>query len=172
MRKIAGFVFMGCPHSSSRDPKDWAGVESIVQKFTKGRKNSLEPQCVESLAVDCDSFRIILAEDWKPVLTVSEKKGMSKQVIGKKVLVSLLAAATSSFWARLICAQFVDRDSATIGHDLETLIEDNSNHRDLCMMSGGGRTHDKIFEFLHSVLDNTRKAIAKDSPRCKYITLC
>jgi hypothetical protein len=102
MRKIAGFVFMGCPHSSSRDLKDWAGVESIVQKFTKGRKNSLEPQCVESLAVDCDSFRIILAEDNKPVLTVCERKGMSKQVIGKKVLVSRLALVTFPIWAKLI----------------------------------------------------------------------
>jgi hypothetical protein len=89
---IAGFVFMGCPHSSSRDPKDWAGVEGIIQKFTKGRKDPLEPQCVESLAVDCDSFRIILAEDEKPVLTVSERKGMSKRVIGKKALASLLTA--------------------------------------------------------------------------------
>lgn len=87
IRKVAGFIFMGCPHSSSRDLKDWAGVESILQKFTKGRKNSLESECVKSLAEDCDTFRVILAEDEKRVLTVSERKGMSKQVIGKKVLV-------------------------------------------------------------------------------------
>ena len=82
---------MGCPHSSSRDLKDWAGVESILQKFTKGRKNSLEQQCVESLAEDCESFRVILAEEEKQVLTVSETKGMHKAVIGKKFLVCLLA---------------------------------------------------------------------------------
>jgi hypothetical protein len=93
---------MGCPHSSSRDLKDWAGIESILQKFTRRRKNSLEPQCVESLAVDCGSFRVILAEDEKQVLTVTQKKGMSKQVIGKKVLVSFLAVVTSSLWARLM----------------------------------------------------------------------
>jgi hypothetical protein len=97
MRKIAGFVFMGCPHSSSPDPSDWGGLESILQKFTKGRKNSLERQCVEDLAVDCDSFRVILAQEEMPVLTVSEKKGMSKQVIGKKVLVSLPALVTSFY---------------------------------------------------------------------------
>lgn len=96
IRRIAGFVFMGCPHSSSQDLKDWVGVEWILQKFTKGRNNSLEPQCVQSLAVDCESFRVILAEDEKHVLTVSEKKGMSKQVIGKKVLVSLQLGYHSS----------------------------------------------------------------------------
>jgi hypothetical protein len=87
---------MGCPHSSSRDPKDWAGLETILQKFTKGRSNSLESQCIESLAEDCETFRVILAEDGKQVLTVSEKKGMSKQIIGKKVLVSLLDIVTST----------------------------------------------------------------------------
>lgn len=95
-RKIAGFVFMGCPHSSSRDLKDWVGIESILQKFTKGRKNTLESQCIESLAVDCESFRIILAEDQKKVLTVSEKKGMSRQMVGKKILVIIPAVHTFS----------------------------------------------------------------------------
>jgi hypothetical protein len=90
IRRIAGFVFMGCPHSLSHDLKDWVGVEWILQKFTKGRNNSLDTQCVQSLAVDCETFRVILAEDDKHVLTVSEKKGMSKQVIGKKVIVSFL----------------------------------------------------------------------------------
>ena len=93
---------MGCPHSSSRDLNDWAGVESILQKFTKGRKNLLQPHCIERLAVDCESFRLMLAEDEKQVLTVSEKKGMSKQVIGKKVLVSLLAMDICSLWANLM----------------------------------------------------------------------
>ena len=102
IRKIAGFIFMGCPHSSSRDLEDWAGVENILQKFTKGRKNSLEQQCVESLAEDCESFRVILAEDQLQVLTVSETKGMSKQKIGKKFLASLPAMIISSLWARLM----------------------------------------------------------------------
>lgn len=93
---------MGCPHSPSRDPKDWAGVEIILQKFTQGRKNSLELQCIESLAADCESFRVILAEDEKQVLTVIEKKGMSRQFIGKKVIVSLLARVTSSLNLRLM----------------------------------------------------------------------
>lgn len=79
---------MGCPHSSSRDLNDWAGVETILQKFTKGRKNPLERKCIESLALDCESFRVIIADDEKAVVTVSELKGMSKQMIGKKVLVS------------------------------------------------------------------------------------
>lgn len=95
MRKIAAFVLMGCPHSSSRDLKDWIGVESIVQKFTKGRKSSLGPQCIERLALDCESFRVILAEDEKHVLTVSETRKMSKQVIGKKIIVSLFALSIS-----------------------------------------------------------------------------
>ncbi|KAJ5184935.1 hypothetical protein N7472_009775 [Penicillium cf. griseofulvum] len=60
---------------------------------------------------------------------------------------------------------FVDRDSATIGHDQETIIEDDSNHRDLCIVSGGSRALDGIFDFLHQALDDTRKALAKDSPR-------
>lgn len=68
--------------------------------------------------------------------------------------------------------QFVDRDSATIGHDQETVIEDESNHRDLCIMSGGSRTLDLMFDFLYPALDDTRKAIAKDSPRCEYMTPC
>lgn len=72
----------------SHDLKGWVGVEWILQKFTKGKNNSLEPQCVQSLAVDCETFRVILAEDEKYVLTVSEKKGMSKQMIGKKIIVS------------------------------------------------------------------------------------
>ena len=143
-----------------------------MQKFTKGRKNPIEPQCVESLAVDCDRFRTILAEDEKPVLTICEKKGMSKQVIGKKVLVNG-SAVRSPF----LCLgeandtrQFVNRDSATIGHSRETLIDDDSNHRDLCMASGSG-TQGKIFDFLRPVLADTREAIAKDSPLCKFITL-
>lgn len=146
IRRIAGFVFMGCPHSPSRDPKDWAGVEIILQKFTQGRKNSLELQCIESLAADCESFRVILAEDEKQVLTVIEKKGMSRQFIGKKVI-------------------FVDRDSATIGHNQETVIEHDSNHKDLCMMSGGSGTLEKVFAFLHPAIDTTRQAIAKKSPK-------
>lgn len=159
---------MGCPHSSSRDLKSWAGVENILQKFTKGRNNSLEPQCVESLAIDCESFRVILAEDEKQVLTVSEKKGMSKQMIGKKFLVSPLAIVRQFLLGNEAHdSQFVDRDSATIGHDRETVIEDDSNHRDLCMMSSGSTTLDKIFDFLRPALDDTRKTIAKDSPRCE-----
>ncbi|KAJ5163160.1 uncharacterized protein N7500_004990 [Penicillium coprophilum] len=146
IRKIAGFVFMGCPHSSSQELKDWVGVESILQKFTKGRYNPLDLQCVQSLAGDCENFRVILAEDEKQLLTVSEKKGMSKQMIGKKIL-------------------FVDRHSATIGHDQETIIEHDSNHRDLCIVSAGSKTLDGIFDFLHLALDDTRKALAKDSPR-------
>lgn len=92
---------MGCPHSSSRDLKDWAGVESILQKFTKGKKSTLDSQCIERLAIDCESFKVILAEDEKRVLTVSEGKGMSKQVIGKKVLVSHSAMEIYSMWANL-----------------------------------------------------------------------
>jgi hypothetical protein len=68
--------------------------------------------------------------------------------------------------------QFVDKDSATIGHNQETVIEDDSNHRDLCMISGGSGTLNKVFDFLHPALDDTRKAIAKDSPRCEYMTPC
>lgn len=101
IRSIAAFVFMGCPHSSSRDPKDWSGIESILQKFTTGRKSSLEPQCIESLAVDCESFRVILAEDEKQVVTVSEKKGMSKQMFGKKVLVRLIDIIVSFLYVKL-----------------------------------------------------------------------
>ncbi|OBT70593.1 hypothetical protein VF21_10401, partial [Pseudogymnoascus sp. 05NY08] len=85
-RRIAGFVFMGCPHSSSRDVKDWVGIESILQKFTKGRKNTLEPQCIEGLAVDCESFRIILAEDQKKVLTVSEKRDSRPSVFDESTV--------------------------------------------------------------------------------------
>jgi hypothetical protein len=91
---------MGCPHSSSQELKDWTGVESILQKFTKGRYNFLDLQCVQSLAVDCENFRVILAEGEKQVLTLSEKKGMSKQVIGKKVLVSLLSYIHTSLRKR------------------------------------------------------------------------
>jgi hypothetical protein len=91
-------------------------------------------------------------------------------VIGKKVIVSSLAMATSSLRGEAHDGQFVDRDSATIGHNLETVIEDDSNHRDLCMISGGSGTLNKVFDFLHPVLDDTRKAIAKDSPRCEYMT--
>ncbi|KAL0937493.1 tetratricopeptide repeat domain-containing protein [Colletotrichum truncatum] len=149
MKPTGGFIFMGCPHSSSRDLEDWFGVESILQKFTKGRKNALDPQCVKSLAADCDNFRVILAEDEKRVLTVSEKKGMSKQVIGKKII-------------------FVDKDSATIGLKYETVIEDNSNHRDLCLMSGSNETLDKALEFLYPVLKDTRTAIAKESPQSEF----
>jgi hypothetical protein len=93
---------MGCPHSSSWNVKDWVGIESILQKFTKGRKNTLESQCIESLAVDCESFRVILAEYQKKVLTVIEKRGMSKQVIGKKTLVSIPAVYAFSLEARFM----------------------------------------------------------------------
>ena len=68
--------------------------------------------------------------------------------------------------------QFADRDSVTIGDNQETVIEDDSNHRDLCMMPGGSRALSQIFDFLHRALDDTRKAIAKDSPRCEYMTRC
>lgn len=88
VRRIAGFVFLGCPHIASRDLKDWTGTELILQKFTRARKNALDPQCVENLAADCQNFRVILAEDEKRVLTVTETKGMSRQMIGKKVLAS------------------------------------------------------------------------------------
>ncbi|KAJ5794326.1 tetratricopeptide repeat domain-containing protein [Penicillium paradoxum] len=165
IRRIAGFVFMGCPHSCSRDLEDWTGVENILQKFTKGRNNLLDPQCVQSLAVDCESFQLILAGDKKPVLTMSEKKGMSKQLIGKKHIVGLLADYRSFHEYEANKEQFVDTNSATIGHNQETVIEDNSNHRDLCMMSAGSATLDKIVGFLHLALDDTRRAIAKDSPR-------
>jgi hypothetical protein len=34
-----------------------------------------------------------------------------------------------------------------------------------CAVSGGSRTLDGIFDFLHQALDGTRKALAKESPR-------
>ncbi len=40
------------------------------------------------------------------------------------------------------------------------------------MMAGGSTTLNKVFDFLHPALDDTRKAIAKDSPRCEYMTPC
>lgn len=68
--------------------------------------------------------------------------------------------------------QFVDKDSATISHDQELIIEHDSNHRDLCLMLGGTRTPDKIFESLYRSLDDARRALAKESPRCECMTLC
>lgn len=85
IRKIAGFVFMGCPHSLSRDLEDWTGLDSILQIFTKGRKKPLESRCIERLSVDCEKFRNTLAEERKLVLTGSRMKGVSTQSIGKKV---------------------------------------------------------------------------------------
>jgi hypothetical protein len=40
------------------------------------------------------------------------------------------------------------------------------------MISGGSRTLNKISDFLRPALDDTRRAIAKDSPRCEYMTPC
>lgn len=89
LRNVAAFVLMGCPHSVPDGPNNLATVEAILQKFTKGKKNLLEPSCLESLVAACQYFKSLVDESKKPVLTIVEKRGMSKQMFGKKHIVSI-----------------------------------------------------------------------------------
>lgn len=60
--------------------------------------------------------------------------------------------------------QFVDREAATIGHEQEVVIEDDSNHRDLCLLSGNYESMVRTFQALYVALDATRSAIANEPP--------
>ncbi|XWW92674.1 hypothetical protein V2A60_000599 [Cordyceps javanica] len=145
IRRIACITLMGCPHSVSKNPEDWSAVETILQKFTKGRKLSQEQQCISSLAEDCEGFQNILRDSDIQLLTICETKGTSKQIMGKKMI-------------------FVDRALATISHACETVIEENANHRDLCLMSGGKSSLSTAFEILHMAIDNTKRSLGRASP--------
>ncbi len=80
---------MGCPHSVSQNPDDWVAVDTIMQKFTKGKKLAQEQDCIKALAEDCEAFQTTLDDGDIQVLTICETKGTSKQVMGKKILVCI-----------------------------------------------------------------------------------
>ncbi|KAJ3497234.1 hypothetical protein NLG97_g2061 [Lecanicillium saksenae] len=144
--RISSIILMGCPHSISQNLQDWVSVETILQKFTKGKKVVLEQKCMESLAEDCKNFEETLNKSNIQLLTICESKGTSKQVLGKKTM-------------------FVDRRLATVGHERETVIEETANHRDLCLMSGSTIALGVTFDVLHMAIDTTRRSIARSSPK-------
>ncbi|KAJ6782045.1 hypothetical protein PWT90_03863 [Aphanocladium album] len=144
--RISCIVLMGCPHSISQNSDDWLSVETILHKFTKGKKVVLEQQCINGLAQDCRRFEETMEQSDIQLLTIFETKGTSKQVLGKKTI-------------------FVDRKLATISHGRETIVDEAANHRDLCLMSGSTSALGITLEVLQTAIDATRKAIARASPR-------